>query len=271
MGHMGSSVAGVVIKNGYSIGVVYLDRVLVSKHPGPATTALWAASLTCWRFLGSFVTAMQRQPSCPSIVRISLSTDCLIVPGCLSFSFPSTLDVSIVQYRMAEDAGAVGTTGSFALANTEAYDDDGDPPVESSVLSVKLPFIESYNLLVVVDIMSSWALVVSSWSLVSSSWLLTSASSSIRSPIAALSPALLDFSSPIVARIVANRSLFVAPDPFGLPLFAGGGGVPSWYCLRGGRGALGTSISASITSPVGKLGMMSTVMEQSKSFLQRKS
>ena len=72
---------------------------------------------------------------------------------------------------MAEEGtGAADTLGSFALANTEAYNDSRELPVESSVLGVEPPFIDSDKLLVVVDIMSSWALVVSSCSLVSVSW-----------------------------------------------------------------------------------------------------
>jgi hypothetical protein len=61
-----------------------------------------------------------------------------------------------VQYKMAEErTGIADTIGSFALANTEAYDDGGDPPVGSSVLGIEPPFIDSDKLLVVVDVMST--------------------------------------------------------------------------------------------------------------------
>lgn len=82
-----------------------------------------------------------------------------------------------MQYKMAEGgAGIAGTTGSFTLANMKVYDDDGDLSVESSVLGVELLFIDFNKLLVVVDIISNWALVISSCSLVSVSWSLVSSS-----------------------------------------------------------------------------------------------
>ena len=59
-------------------------------------------------FLGSLITATQRQRSWPSVVRISFSIACLIVPGCaLLWSCSSTLDVSTVQYSVSVIADGV--------------------------------------------------------------------------------------------------------------------------------------------------------------------
>ena len=53
-------------------------------------------------FLESLVTATQRQFLRSSVIRISCSIVCLIVPGCASsLSLSSTLDVSTVQYGVS--------------------------------------------------------------------------------------------------------------------------------------------------------------------------
>ena len=53
-------------------------------------------------FLGSLVTVGQRQFLWSSVMRISCSIACLIVPGCASFlSLSSILDVSTVQYGVS--------------------------------------------------------------------------------------------------------------------------------------------------------------------------
>lgn len=78
---------------------------------------------------------------------------------------------------MAEvGAGTAGTVRFFALAKTEAYDDDGDPLGASPVLGVPSPLINSEVLLMVVQISLSWVLVVISCSLVSVKLALVSSS-----------------------------------------------------------------------------------------------
>lgn len=80
-------------------------------------------------FLGAYYFyAMQRQPLCPLAVFISFSTVCLVVLGCLLFSFHSTLDVLIVQYKTARvSTRSAGIPGFFALAKTEANNSDKNP------------------------------------------------------------------------------------------------------------------------------------------------
>ncbi|KAH8595471.1 hypothetical protein B0O99DRAFT_622980 [Bisporella sp. PMI_857] len=52
------------------------------------------------------------------------SIACLIVHGCVSCLFLSTLDVSILQYRALElDAAVIGVGRPIGLARTEAYND----------------------------------------------------------------------------------------------------------------------------------------------------
>ena len=149
----------------------------------PATTVLWTACFTCWssvssrhatriraEFLGSLFTARHRQPSCSPAVRISLSIVCLIFPGCVSVSFPSTLDVSIVQYRVAVvGAGWAGSAGSISPARAEAYDHDGDPLRGFDTLFVNpdLFLVTDRPSASRISVFNSWTLVVANCSLVS--------------------------------------------------------------------------------------------------------
>ena len=53
-------------------------------------------------FLGSLITATQRQLLWPSIIRMLFLITCLITPGYASFLFSSsTLDVLTVQYSVS--------------------------------------------------------------------------------------------------------------------------------------------------------------------------
>jgi hypothetical protein len=64
-------------------------------------------------------------------------------------------------------AGPVRTPRFVALIRTEVYSYNRDPLSKFSILSIKPLFIDSEILLIVIDILASWALVVSSYSLVS--------------------------------------------------------------------------------------------------------
>jgi hypothetical protein len=105
----------VLIQNCRTIGIVYLDWVqLVSHDPETRAAIFCVASLTSWSsasslqvtlmravFLGSLVTAVQRQLSRSAPARISFSIASLITPGCVFCLSSFILEVSIVQYSVS--------------------------------------------------------------------------------------------------------------------------------------------------------------------------